>query len=90
MAQANVDPAELRRFASDLNRFNGDLQALMSSLHGRLRGLENTWRDQEQRKFTEVFEQTMKVLAVFLENAQLHVSFLNKKAAAIEAYLKQR
>ena len=32
----------------------------------------------------------MKVLAVFLENAQLHVSFLNKKAAAVEAYLKQR
>jgi len=27
MAQANVDPNELRRFASDLNRFNGELQA---------------------------------------------------------------
>jgi uncharacterized protein YukE len=90
MAQANVDPAELRRFASDLNRFNGELQALMSGLHGKLRGLENTWRDQEQRKFTEVFEQTMKVLSVFLENSHLHASFLAKKAAAIEAYLKQR
>ncbi|HSV13238.1 MAG TPA: WXG100 family type VII secretion target [Tepidisphaeraceae bacterium] len=90
MAQANVDPVELRRFASDLNRFNGELQALMSGLHGRLRGLENTWRDQEQRRFTEVFEQTMKVLNVFLENSHLHASFLSKKAAAIEAYLKQR
>ncbi len=90
MAQANVDPNELRRFASDLNRFNGELQSLMGGLHGRLRGLENTWRDQEQRKFTEVFEQTMKVLAVFLENSQLHASFLQKKAGAIEAYLKQR
>ena len=38
MAQANVEPGELRRFASDLNRFNNDLQALMGSLHGRLRG----------------------------------------------------
>ena len=90
MAQANVDPVELRRFASDLNRFNGELQALMSGLHGQLRGLENTWRDQEQRRFTEVFEQTMKVLNVFLENSHLHASFLSKKAAAIEAYLKQR
>jgi uncharacterized protein YukE len=90
MAQANVDPNELRRFASDLNRFNGELQSLMGGLHGRLRGLENTWRDQEQRKFVEVFEQTLKVLNVFLENSNLHASFLSKKAAAIENYLKQR
>ena len=90
MASANVDPVELRRFASDLNRFNGELQALMSGLHGRVRGLENTWRDQEQRKFTEVFEQTLKVLNVFLENSHQHASFLGKKAGAIEAYLKQR
>jgi hypothetical protein len=52
--------------------------------------LENTWRDQEQRKFSETFEQTLKVLNVFLENSHQHASFLSKKAAAIEAYLKQR
>lgn len=90
MAQANVDPVELKRFAGDLNRFNAELQALMGGLHGRLRGLENTWRDQEQRKFTEIFEQTLKVLNVFLENSHLHAQFLSKKSAAIEAYLKQR
>jgi uncharacterized protein YukE len=90
MAQANVDPAELNRFASDLARFNNDLQALMGGLHGRLRGLENTWRDQEQRKFTEKFEQTMKMISVFLENSHEHASALKKKAVAIEAYLKQR
>ena len=90
MAQANVDPNELRRFAGDLSRFSNDLQTLMSGLHGRVRGLENTWRDQEQRKFSENFEQTIKVLSVFLENSHQHASFLNKKAAAIEAYLKTR
>jgi len=90
MAQANVDPIELRRFASDLNRFNNELQTLMGGLHGKLRGLENTWRDQEQRKFTEMFEQTLKVLNVFLENSHVHAQFLAKKAGAIEAYLKQR
>ena len=90
MAKANVDPIELRRFASDLNRFNNELQTLLAGLNGRLRGLEANWRDQEQRKFTESFEQTAKVLGGFLENAHQHVSFLNKKAAAIEEYLKQR
>ena len=90
MAKANVDPAEMRRFAQDLNRFNTELQTLMSGLHARLSGLEATWRDQEQRKFMEAFAQTSKVLGNFLESSQQHVSFLGKKAALIEEYLKQR
>jgi WXG100 family type VII secretion target len=90
MAKAQVDPAELRRFAQDLNRFNNELTTLLSSLNSRLRGLEGTWRDQEQRKFTESFEQTMKVFGGFLENSHQHVQVLAKKAAAVEEYLKQR
>ncbi|HEV8606078.1 MAG TPA: WXG100 family type VII secretion target [Tepidisphaeraceae bacterium] len=90
MGKAHVDPAELRRFAQDLNRFNNEMQTLVAGLHGRLRGLESTWRDQEQRKFTEAFEQTIKVLSGFLEASTQHVSFLAKKANLIEEYLKQR
>ncbi len=90
MAKAHVDPAELRRFAQDLNRFNNELQGLMAGLHGRLRNLESHWRDQEQRKFTEAFESTMKVLGSFLEASHEHVTLLGKKATAIEGYLKQR
>ena len=90
MAKANVDPAELRRFAQELNRFNNDLHGLLSNLNARMRALEATWRDQEQRKFGEAFEQTVKTLGNFLESAHQHVSFLNKKATLIEDYLKQR
>ncbi len=90
MAKAHVDPAELRRFARDLARFSNDLQALMSGLHAKLRGLERTWRDQEQRKFTEEFEQTMKTLARFVESTEQHVAFLQKRAGHIEDYLQQR
>src|SRR5204863_3079247 len=52
MAKAHVDPADLRKFAQDLNRFNNELQTLLGGLHAKMRALENTWRDQEQRKFT--------------------------------------
>ena len=90
MGKAHVDPLELRRFASDLNRFNNDLQGLVGSLHAKMRGLEQTWRDQEQRKFAEAFESTVKVLSNFMESSKEHVSFLNKKAAIVEEYLKQR
>lgn len=88
MAKANVDPAELRRFAADLARTTNELQVLMGGLHSKLRGLEATWRDQEQRKFTEAFEQTAKAVGNFLENSSEHVKFLTKKAAAIDDYLK--
>jgi uncharacterized protein YukE len=90
MSKAHVDPAELRRFAQDLTRFNNDLQALLGGLNARMRGLESSWRDQEQRKFSEAFEQTIKMMANFLELSAQHVSFLGKKAALIEEYLKQR
>lgn len=90
MGKANVDPAELRQFSKDLTRFNNELQTLMSGLHGRMRGLEATWRDQEQKKFSEAFEQTVKVMGGFLESSHQHATFLAKKAALIEDYLKVR
>jgi uncharacterized protein YukE len=90
MSKAHVDPAELRRFAADLNRFNNDLTGLLAGLTGRMRGLEASWRDQEQRKFTEAFDQTLKVVSRFVQDSHEHVQFLNKKAAIVEEYLKQR
>lgn len=89
MAKANVNPAELRQFAQDLKRFTADLQSLIAGLHGRMGRLESTWRDQEQRKFSEAFAQTVKSLSTFTEASNQHVAFLSKKAALIEEYLKQ-
>ena len=90
MSKANVDPAELRRFANDLKRFATELEGLMSQLHSRMAGLESTWRDQEQRKFAEAFAQTSKNLSLFVDAAAEHAAFLNKKATAVEQYLRQR
>ncbi len=90
MAKAHVDPAELRHFARDLMQFGEGLRTLMSSVSASLRNLEKTWRDQEQRKFAEEFEQTMKTLARFLESTERHVAFLQKRAGHIEEYLQQR
>jgi uncharacterized protein YukE len=89
MPQANVDPAELRRFAQDLNRFSTELRGLMGGLHARMLGLEKSWHDQEQRRFFNEFEQTVKTLNRFLESSDHHVQFLAKKAAHIEDYLQQ-
>jgi len=90
MAQAIVDPAEIRRFAHNLKVFNGDLRAELSSLHTQLLALGDTWRDQEHDRFTQEFEQTVHVLEKFLEIAEEHVPFLLRKAERIEDYLQQR
>jgi uncharacterized protein YukE len=87
--QANVDPSELRRFALDLKRFTEDIESLVGQLHSKMNTLEATWRDQEQKKFAEAFVQTTKALSIFVETATEHSIFLNKKATAIEQYLRQ-
>jgi uncharacterized protein YukE len=89
MAQAIVDPVELRRFAHNLKRFNNEVQTNLSALHGQLLALGDTWRDQEHDRFRQEFEQTVLVLEKFLETAELHIPFLLRKAERIEEYLSQ-
>jgi uncharacterized protein YukE len=90
MPQAIVDPEELRRFALSLKKFSGDVQERISSLNGQLSGLERTWRDQEQKKFTEEFQQQVQVFARLIETIDRHVPYLLRKADIIEEYLQQR
>jgi uncharacterized protein YukE len=88
MSQAIVDPAELRRFALNLKRFNEDLQSNLTTLHGQMLGLGETWRDQEHARFIQEFEQTLLVLDRFLEMNNEHIPFLIHKAERIEEYLQ--
>jgi len=90
MARAVVDPAELRRFAAELRKFNLDMQGGITTVHARLNTLQQTWRDQEQQKFAEEFEQTIKVLQRLLKASEEHIPFLLRKADRIDEYLQQR
>jgi uncharacterized protein YukE len=90
MAQAIMDPEEVRRFASELKRFTEDIQSKTSSLQARFASLASTWQDQDQEKFAEEFITTMKVLKKFTEISEKHAPFLLRKAQRIEQYLDQR
>jgi uncharacterized protein YukE len=90
MAKAIVDPGELRRFAQELKKFSVDLQQQTGVLNGRMSTLAQTWRDQEQAKFAEEFEATVRVLQRFTAAAEQHVPYLLRKADAADAYLNQR
>lgn len=89
MAQAIMDPEEVRRFAKELKRFNDDIQGRASSLHARFIALGGTWQDQEHEKFAEEFTVTMKALKKFVEISEKHSPYLLRKAQRIEEYLDQ-
>ena len=90
MSQAIVNPEELRRFAARLKQFNNEMIGQLTTLHGQLAGLSQTWRDREHDKFVEQFEQTLQVVKRFTESTNQHIPFLLRKAERIEEYLQQR
>ncbi|MEN1679004.1 MAG: WXG100 family type VII secretion target [Planctomycetota bacterium] len=90
MSQAIVDPNELRRFAMNLKKFNGELEERMTALLAQLHALGSTWRDQEHKKFVEDFEAQMKAISRYIETTNEHAPFLVRKAERIEEYLQQR
>lgn len=90
MAKAIVDPDELRTFAHELKRFNGDLQQQLTSIHRRFTRLGDTWRDQEHEKFAEEFESMLRTLAHFVDASDRQIPLLLRKAARIDEYLGQR
>ncbi|MBX7206926.1 MAG: WXG100 family type VII secretion target [Verrucomicrobiaceae bacterium] len=90
MAQAIMEPEEVRRFAKELKRFNDDVQAKAAQLQSRFASLGSTWQDQEADKFAEEFITTMKALKKFMEVSEKHTPYLLRKAQRIEDYLNQR
>jgi uncharacterized protein YukE len=88
--QAIVRPEDLRRFASQLKNFNEQLSVSMNQLQAHFKAVGETWRDQEHQRFSQEFDQTLKVLRKFMETAEKHIPFLLKKAQRAEEYLRQR
>jgi hypothetical protein len=90
MTQAIVDPSELRRFALMLRRFNEELNEKTAAVAGQLNLLGQTWRDQEQMRFTEEFVTNMKSLGRFVESNEQFIPYLLRKAQLVEEYLQQQ
>jgi uncharacterized protein YukE len=90
MAQAIVNPEEIRRFAARLKQFNNELLNQLTVLHGQLSGLGQSWRDREHDKFVEEFEETMQVMKRFVDSTNQHIPFLLRKAERADEYLQQR
>lgn len=89
MAQAIVDPEQLRQFAAMLKRYSQQVRESTSALTQAQSRLADSWRDQEHRKFVDEFEEQVKLVNKLLEATDLHVPYLLKKAEIIEQYLQR-
>lgn len=88
MPQAVVDPDELREFARALKKFNDDLRDRTSRMNNQLNALAASWRDQEHKKFSQEYEEHVKLIGRFLETSEQHVPYLMRKADQVDEYLQ--
>lgn len=89
MAQAIVDPEQLRQFAAMLKRYSQHVRESTAALSQAQARLADSWRDQEHRKFVEEFEEQVRLVSKLLEASDKHVPYLLKKAEIIEQYLER-
>ncbi len=90
MPQAHVDPDELERFARNLKHFNNEVIDRVASLRSDFTKLGETWHDQEQSRFSTEFQHTIQELRRFTHLAEVHISFLVRKAQRAKTYLSLR
>ena len=87
MNQAIADPEQLRQFAAHLHRFSEEIKNLSGNLSGHMNQLEQTWRDEQQRKFADEFNSQMQQMSRLIKASEEHVRYLLRKAEQIDAYL---
>ncbi len=87
MNQAIVDPEQLRQFAGHLHRFAEEMKERSAGLASQMNQLEQTWRDEQQRKFAEEFTVQMRQITRLIKTTEQHVPYLMRKAEQIDAYL---
>ncbi len=87
MNQAVVDPEQLRQFATHLKLFAEELRSRSTALATQMNRLEQTWRDEQQRKFSEEFSTQLRGLSKVIQSTEQHIPYLLRKAEQIDAYL---
>ncbi len=86
MTKIVIEPEELHRFAAHLMQFQMRLNELKTETRGKMNHLNETWRDQENAKFVQQFEQDMKPLEKLIHTAEEYSQFLKRKASSTDHY----
>ena len=90
MAKVEASPEEIESFASTLDRFGKTLHSEIRQLNAAQKRLGETWRDQENARYAQEFEQALRILDRFIQESAQQVPQLKRKAQRLRDYLQQR
>ncbi|HTB02444.1 MAG TPA: WXG100 family type VII secretion target [Bradyrhizobium sp.] len=90
MTQIIVDPAELRRFASVLQREVSTLREQQRALEANRRELSQVWKDSRYSTFEQSYLPTLEALNQFCRASESYASYLRRKADKVDSYLGRR
>jgi len=88
MVTVRADPEEIEKFVKELRRFNTELRNNRARIRGRYNRLGETWRDRKHERFTQEFDQTMRIIEQFLKMSEKHIPFLIEDAKRLRTYLE--
>lgn len=90
MEGAIVNPEELKQFAYHLSKSAMDLRGIRDSTRAKMNHLNQSWRDNENQKFVQMFEQDMRPLERLMQTMDEYSNFLKRKAASLDPYFNTR
>jgi uncharacterized protein YukE len=90
VAQIIVDPSELRRFASVLQREASNLREQQRALEASRRELSQVWRDVRYSSFEQSYLPTVEALGQFCNASESYSAYLKRKADKVDRYLGRR
>ncbi len=83
-----ANPAKLRDFSKELQRSSEEYRQIANRLRKKLQSIG--WEDSERQKFEADLNTTLKAIDRFAEQIRgQHVPSLERRAAALDAYLKR-
>lgn len=87
MSNVHANPDELRQFAYHLAKLAMEFRGLKDSTKAKMSHLNQHWRDNENSKFVQQFEQDIKPLDKLIQSSEEYSNFLKRKAAALDIFL---
>lgn len=85
---AQVNPDELRQFASHLTKYSADLRAMDAQTKSQMDHLNETWKDEKNRDFSEKYTDAVKLFPSLCETLDGFSNYLRQSASIIDEYLR--
>ena len=82
MPQVDGDPVEMRAFAAHLAKFSESLKGLNRETRSRMAHLSQSWRDQDNARFSGKYEVAIKPMDHLVNTLDEYRAFLLRKAQA--------